>query len=91
MYRFGPSSVGPLQVPEHVVNQRNARPTNGGGSDLLCTRKKAVFGIALSAEEEEDLHASPEFTAAERWIAARTGGYGEIMPPPPKPNAANTR
>ena len=58
---------------------------------LLSARTKSVFGVPLSAGEQSELSDSAEFRAAERWIAARTGGYGQVLPQPPKANAATTR
>eukprot|EP01043_Picozoa_sp_COSAG02_P003062 COSAG02_NODE_73_length_41919_cov_6.571066_15_plen_94_part_00 len=83
--------TGPLWIPRGVLVQHETESHDDDNSLLHVARRKSVFGIPLSAEEQTELSSSPEYKAAERWIAARTGGYGQILPPPPQDNAANTR
>ena len=78
-------------MPKDVLAQRKFEMYNDDSCLLLSARRKSVFGIRLSDEEQTELSGSAEYQAAERWIAARTGGYGQIMPASPKANAANTR
>lgn len=88
-YRF--LCTGPLQIPKAVLVQHETESHNNENSLLLAARRKSVFGIPLSVEELTELSSSPGYKAAQRWIAGRTGGYGQVLPAPPKANAANTR